>query len=131
MSEPGRSFTFLTCTNAGAAKLNAARVRIEFPSIDDELQAGKGVRADPQQSGELHVFHVGMVVRLTKNLDKDRGFTNGALGVVRKVLHRHCLVVEGDFFVHQHVRPISPAHNRQTSHKLHSPSPATLNFFLQ
>ena len=62
LSEPGRSFTFLTCTNAGAAKLNAARVRIEFPSIDDELQAGKGVRADPQQSGELHVFHVGMVV---------------------------------------------------------------------
>ena len=45
-SQQGRTFTFLTATNKGAAALNAARVRAEFDGIDADLQAGNGVKAD-------------------------------------------------------------------------------------
>ena len=90
-SQQGRTFTFLTATNKGAAALNAARVRAEFDGIDADLQAGNGVKADIQQATELHVFREGMVVRLTRNLDKERGFVNGALGTIKRGPAQACL----------------------------------------
>ena len=41
--------------------------------------------------GEVDLFyaHPGLLVRLTRNLDKERGYVNGAVGVVRKVLSWH------------------------------------------
>ena len=32
--------------------------------------------------------HPGVLVRLTRNIDKDRGYVNGAVGSVRRVLSR-------------------------------------------
>ena len=50
---------------------------------------GKGFPTDPNQ-GEAQLFYAspGIVVRLTRNVDKDRGYVNGAVGVVRQVLSR-------------------------------------------
>ena len=46
------------------------------------------------------VFLKGMQVRLTKNLDKDRVFVNGALGTIVKVLNKQTFVVETEDYVH-------------------------------
>ena len=88
-----RTFSFLTVTNRGAAALNAARVRAEFPAAEAMKQT-HGVPVDPAQCTERLVFLEGMQIRLTRNLDKDRGFVNGALGTVKKVLNRQTFVVE-------------------------------------
>ena len=91
-NERNRTFTFLTVTNAGASDLNWARVRKDFPNIDDKLDIA-GVPVDPAQSPDRHVFLERMTVRLTKNLDKDRGFVNGAIGTVKRVLNKHTFVL--------------------------------------
>ena len=50
---------------------------------------GKGFPTDPNQ-GESLLFYAspGVIVRLTRNVDKDRGYVNGAVGVVRQVRSR-------------------------------------------
>ena len=70
-------FTFLTVTNAAAAALNTCRLAKEFPAEMARLPT-EGVPGDASMGGEQMCFAPGMRIRLTRNLDKDRGFVNGA-----------------------------------------------------
>ena len=88
--EPGCAhwcFTFLTVTNAAARDLNMERLRQEFPAAYNRLEAD-GVPGDEKAGGGQLVFERGMRVRLTRNLDKDCGFVNGALCTMEDVLNR-------------------------------------------
>ena len=42
----------------------------------------------------MMVLEVGMRVRLTRNLDKERGFVNGNVGTVVKVLKPEVFIIE-------------------------------------
>ncbi|CAJ1334390.1 unnamed protein product, partial [Effrenium voratum] len=80
--------TFLTVTNKEAKKANLARLQFEFPEAAADLEAGKGLPGDAAAEGGRMIFEVGMRIRLTRNLDKDRGFVNGALGTIEIVLRK-------------------------------------------
>ena len=84
---PHRPFTFLTVSNDTAAKLNQARIDRDYPQIlhgrEDE-----SVEGDEKAGGGRLLFEPGMRIRLTRNVAKDRGFVNGALGEVEHVLRR-------------------------------------------
>lgn len=94
-AQAGKPFTFLTVTNAGAAALNRAWVRQAFPAAAQQLEAGHGFPGDPSCGKEQEnlVFCEGMRVRLTQNLDKDRGFVNGAVGVIYRMLRQDVFVL--------------------------------------
>jgi hypothetical protein len=90
----GRWFTFLTIVNAGAANINRERLRIEFPDIVRRLDAGEGVPGDPTCGGGNLIFTEGMRVRLTRNIDKDRGFVNGNSGIIERVLRKDVFIMK-------------------------------------
>ena len=78
-------FTWLCVTNRGASKVNECA--ISLLGIHAGLLAS-GMFGDAKVAkGRIYVAP-GVVVRLTRNLDKDRGFVNGAIGVVVDVLHQ-------------------------------------------
>jgi len=77
---PGRVFVWLCVTNAGADKVNAAVLS------HLGLDSAAGVPGDPKVGAGGIVVRAGLYVRLTRNLDKDRGFVNGAIGVIEVVL---------------------------------------------
>ena len=89
----GDQFTFLTVTNKGAAAFNRARLRQDFAGFDQALEASNVV-GDPQCGEGKMVFMEGMRIRLTQNVDKDRGFVNGMLGTIRKVLRKDVFILE-------------------------------------
>ncbi|CAE7394315.1 pif1 [Symbiodinium pilosum] len=68
-----KNFTFLTVTNKGAALLNLARLQLEFPQAAAILAQGGGM---PTESDKVAVAP-GMRMRLTHNVDRERGFVNG------------------------------------------------------
>ena len=73
----------LTVTNKGADKINEAALTIKGVS---KAQLKSGYRGDPKvNSGPIYV-KAGLQIRLTRNLDKDRGFVNGAVGTIEDVL---------------------------------------------
>ena len=80
--------TFLTVTNKEAKKANLARLQLEFPEAAADLEAGKGLPGDAAAEGGRMIFEVGMRIRLTRNLDKEKGFVNGALGTIEIVLRK-------------------------------------------
>ena len=86
----GKEFTFLTVTNPRAAALNLARLALEYPAEAQILEAGGGIPADV---GKV-VIAPGMRVRLTHNVDKDRGFVNGNTGIVRGVLRKDVFLMQ-------------------------------------
>ena len=92
--DSGRQVTFLTVTNKAARDINMERLRQEFPAAAAALLAGNGLPGDEQAGGGKLVFQEGMRVRLTRNLDKERGFVNGALGVVQTVLRKDVFILE-------------------------------------
>lgn len=95
--QSGREFTFLTVTNRGAQALNLARLRAEFPAAADSIDQQDWrvcVPGDPQSEGGIMVLQVGMRVRLTRNLDKDRGFVNGNTGTIDKVLRKDVFIMQ-------------------------------------
>ena len=47
-----------------------------------------------------------MRVRLTQNLDKDRGFVNGAVGTIHRVLRKDVFVLKTDANVMLLVHPV-------------------------
>ena len=81
----GEPFVWLCVTNDGARRV--CRAALELLGLGD--YSSKGYPTDPNQ-GESQRFYAnpGVVVRLTRNVDKDRGYVNGAVGVVRLILSR-------------------------------------------
>ena len=90
----GKPFTFLTVTNSGARMLNHTRCLMEFGEREEVQNSERHmVNGDPELGGAV-VAIPGMRVRLTRNIDKERGFVNGALAEVEYVLKPDVLVVK-------------------------------------
>ena len=90
----GKQFTFLTVTNRGAQALNLARLRAEFPEAAEKIENMRDcVVGDPSAEAGLLVLQEGMRVRLTRNLDKDRGFVNGNVGVIEAMLTKEVFIL--------------------------------------
>ena len=81
----------MVVTNRAAQAINARRLAVEFPEAAIRLEED-GVPCDEKMGGGYMVFMVGMRIRLSRNVDKDRGFVNGALGVVEHVLRKDVFV---------------------------------------
>ena len=78
-------FTWLTCTNPGAAEVCRAALRLKGIGEED---LATGYLSDPSSKSHLRVLaRPGIKVRLTRNFDKTRGFVNGATGTVCESLH--------------------------------------------
>ena len=92
LERDGKDFTFLTVTNRGAAAVNRARLQLQFPRAASELANNGGVPTDT----EPVVLDSGMRLRLTYNVDKDRSFVNGQMGVIRLMLRRDIFVLASD-----------------------------------
>ena len=76
--EHGVLFSWLCVTNAGAERVNEAALRLL--GIDDQDE--HHMYGDPKvNAGRINVS-IGVMLRLTRNLDKGRGFVNGAVGEV-------------------------------------------------
>ena len=91
----GKQFTFLTVTNRGAQALNLARLRAEFPEAAEKIENMRDcVVGDPSAEAGLLVLQEGMRVRLTRNLDKDRGFVNGNVGVIESMLTKEVFILK-------------------------------------
>jgi len=84
------AFVWLTVSNDGAAKVNDAALRVLGVSEEDKKYA---CRADPQVAKTRIVAKKGIIVRLTRNNDKARGFVNGAIGEIVTVLSPQCFTV--------------------------------------
>ena len=80
----GKPFSWLTSTNAGAAEICEAALRLL--KVTEEEQA-QGFPCDYTCASDLKIVaKKGILIRLTRNLDKQRGFVNGALAVVWEIL---------------------------------------------
>ena len=76
-SETGKHFSWLTCTNRGAAEVCEAALRV-LEVTQEELDWGYA--CDPTSKSRLRIVATkGVLLRLTRNFDKTRGFVNGAL----------------------------------------------------
>ena len=73
-------FTWLTTTNAGAEEISRAALRLQGIG---EAELARGFVCDPQTKSTLRILaRPGIILRLSRNLDKQRGFVNGALAEV-------------------------------------------------
>ena len=79
----GQLFCWLCVTNPGAERVNLCA--LSLLGVTEELIAS-GFRGDPKAGAGMIYARPGLVVRLTRNLDKERGFVNGAIGVITTVL---------------------------------------------
>ena len=76
-------FVWLCVTNPGAERIN--RIALSLLGIT-EADLASGYRGDPKTgSGRIYAAR-GLCMRLSRNLDKARGFVNGAVGYITKVL---------------------------------------------
>ena len=91
-TQTNQKFTFLTVTNKGAADLNVARLGLQFPDAASLLRSGGGIPADKDRIA----LGSGMRLRLTHNIDKERGFVNGNTGVVRSMLRADVFILQSD-----------------------------------
>ena len=70
-------FAWLTCTNKGSSDVCKAALEVEGVT-DDEV--ADGYYCDPASKNNLGiVFKKSIIYRLTRNMDKARGYVNGAL----------------------------------------------------
>ena len=78
--DAGEPFTWLTCANSGSSEVCEAALRFMGVS-EDELASG--YFCDPTAKSNLRIVAKrGIMIRLTRNFDKQRGFVNGALAAV-------------------------------------------------
>ena len=82
--------SWLCVTNAGANRVNATALRLLGIDAEDEnLMFG-----DPKvHAGRINVS-IGVRLRLTRNLDKARGFVNAAIGEVCAVLNDNAFILK-------------------------------------
>ena len=74
------TFTWQTATNAGAEEI--CRAALRHHGISDAALA-RGFVCDPQTKSTLRILaRPGIIIRLSRNLDKHGGFVNGALAEV-------------------------------------------------
>ena len=84
-------FTWLTSQNKGASEVCAAALR--YVGVTASQLEG-GYLCDPATKSNLRVVaKPGVLLRLSRNLDKHRGFVNGALAVVSESLRGNCIFV--------------------------------------
>jgi hypothetical protein len=76
-------FYWLTSTNRGASEVCAAALRC----IGVAKEAEKGYLCDPATKSTLRILaKKGVLIRLSRNFDKQRGFVNGAYAVIEDAL---------------------------------------------
>ena len=74
--EAGKPFSWLTTTNAGASEICEAALRLVGLSAEDLKE---GYCCDPTTKSTLGIVAKrGLIIRLSRNNDKTRGFVNGA-----------------------------------------------------
>ena len=78
--------------SGAAAEFNLARIAVDFPEIAHK----PGVPGDPRVVKYEFKIAEGMRLRLTRNMDKEAGFTNGTTGTVDMVLHKWAFVLRVD-----------------------------------
>ena len=89
--DKGTVFTWLTATNRGSTTVCEAA--LDHLGISAEELDG-GYPCDPTSKSSLKILaRPGLVLRLTRNLDKSRGFVNGALAVVCESLGGNAFIV--------------------------------------
>ena len=73
-------FSWLTITNNGSAEV--CRAALEYQGVTEERIA-QGFLCDPSTKSTLRIVaKSGLVIRLSRNFDKQRGFVNGAIAVI-------------------------------------------------
>ena len=78
--EQREAFTWLTNTNAGSAEVCEAALRYKEVSAED---LAEGYICDPTTKLKLRIVaKPGLIIRLSRNFDKQRGFVNGALAEI-------------------------------------------------
>ena len=116
--ECGKPFCFLTVTNRAAARFNYLRLRTEFAEGRLKYEFGGGVdlnkmleesiwEGDPKACSGKMIFAKGMRIRLTRNLDKDRGFVNGAIGTIVCMLSPCNFILKTDRGIMLMVHPVA------------------------
>ena len=82
-------------------------LQLDNPDATNQILRGEGLPSDPSAAAGPVVFQHGRRVRMTHNVDKDRGFVNGNGGVVEHVLRKDVLVVQTFQDVRILVHPIT------------------------
>ena len=102
----GKAFTFLTVTNSGARKLNHTRCAMDFADTEEvqhwQLHCSCG---DPDYLEQVLAI-LGMRIRLTRNVDKERGFVNGAVCDIVHKLRKNVFIAKTPRGVHLLVHPV-------------------------
>ena len=85
--QTGKLFVWLCVTNKGVRAVNLAAIsQLDVPITEEDLERD-GYAIDPNVGkGQKLIVRRGLTIRLTRNLDKERGFVNGAIAVVCDVL---------------------------------------------
>ena len=79
----GHAFVWLCVTNKGANLVNEKALTCARVTAEERLS---GYNGDPNANAGKLFIKSGLRVRLTRNLDKSRGFVNGAMATVETVL---------------------------------------------
>ena len=75
-----KAFMWLTSTNKGASEVCEAALTLLGITAQDLLQ---GYLCDPNSKSPLRILaKPGIIIRLTRNFDKQRGFVNGAMAEI-------------------------------------------------
>ena len=81
--------TWLTCTGKGAMEVNYEYLKqLKFGTRESIASCAYSYRGDIGYGEHRMTIESGMWLRLTRNLDKARGFCNGAMGQVIDVLEK-------------------------------------------
>ena len=89
--DSGFPFVWLTCTNRGASEICEAAIKLVGIT---EAMLQEGYLCDPTTKSSLRIVaKPGVHIRLSRNLDKRRGFVNGAIAVVVEALHGNAVFV--------------------------------------